>query len=83
MHIIFSENGSVNLLARLTVDASYSSIALSEYTSQLKSSVETIGAILVTNGGCTLINTSIAANISIRTNQSEGYNLYVRCHCVL
>ena len=69
-----SENGLLNLLARLTVDESYSNIELSEYTSQLTSSVETIGAVLVTNGDCTLNDTTVAANISIRTNQSEGYS---------
>ena len=66
----------MNLLARLTVDESYSSIALSEYTHLLTSSVETIGAILVASGVCTLINTTITANISIRTNQSESHNPY-------
>ena len=76
--LYYSETGSVNLLARLTVDESYSSITLSEYTRQLISSVETMGAVLVANGVCTLINTTIAANISIRTNQSESYSLYGR-----
>ena len=66
----------MNLLARLTVDESYSSIALSEYTHLLTSSVETIGAILVANGVCTLINTTMTANISIRTNQSKSHNPY-------
>jgi hypothetical protein len=68
----------VNLLARLILDDSYSSIALSEYRGQLISSVEAVGAVLVANGVCALINTTIAVNISIRINQSEGYNLYGR-----
>ena len=76
--LYYSETGSVNLLARLTIGESYSSITLSEYTCQLISSVETIGAVLVANGVCTLINTTIAANISIQTNQSESYSLYGR-----
>ena len=67
----------MNLLARLTVDESYSSVVLSEYTSQLTSSVETIGAILVSDGDCTLIGTAIAANISTRSPQSEGYCLEI------
>ena len=69
-----SENGSVNLLARLTLDESYSSIALSEYRGQLISSMEAVGAVLVANGVCSLLKTTIAANISTRTNQSESYN---------
>ena len=74
-----SENRSVNLLARLTIAEGYSNnvIVLSEYLSELRPSVETIGAVLVTSGGCTLIDTTIAANISIRTNQSEGYSFFV------
>ena len=64
------------MLARLIVDESYSSIALSEYTRLLTSSVETIGAILVANGVYTLSDITITANISIRTNQSESHNLY-------
>ena len=61
----------MNLLSRLTLDESY---ALNEYRGQLISSMEAVGAILVTNGVCSLLKTSIAANISIRTNQSESYN---------
>ena len=66
----------MNLLVRLIVDESYSSIALSEYTRLLTSSVETIGAVLVANGVYTLSDITITANISIRTNQSESHNLY-------
>ena len=66
------------MLAKLTVDESYSSIELSEFTRHLISPVETIGAVLVANGVCNLINATILANISIRTNQSESDNVYGR-----
>ena len=60
----------MNLLARLTLDESY---AYYEYRGQLISSMEAVGTVLVANGVCSLLKTSIAANISIRTNQSESY----------
>ena len=57
------------MLARVT-EGSISSIALSEYTSQLTSSVKVIGAVLVTNGSCTLLENTIATNVSTRSTQT-------------
>ena len=73
-----SESGTVTLLAKLTVAENYSRIALSEYVHQFSSSVEVIGAVLVTNGSCSLRDTSIATNISTRESQSEGWLLSVQ-----
>ena len=58
---------------RLALGESYSSITL-QYMRQLASSVEATGAVLISNGDCTLIDATIAANISIRSPQSEGYS---------
>ena len=64
----------VSKLAYLMVAENYSTVSLSEYADQLVSSVEVIGAVLVTNGICTLNEMSIAMNISTRipSNSLEG-----------
>ena len=66
------------MLAHLTAVRNYSIIALSEYLYQFVSSVEVIGAILVTNGTCFLDDTSIAMNVSTRIPSSIGisYNVF-------
>ena len=60
------------MLAYVTVARNYSEIALSEYLYQFVSSVEVIGAILVTNGTCFVDGTSLAVNISTRVPSSKG-----------
>ena len=68
------------MLAHLTAVRNYSITALSEYLYQFVSSVEVIGAILVTNGTCFLDDTSIAMNVSTRIPSSKGisYNVFNR-----
>ena len=60
------------MLAHLTVTENYSRVALSEYMDQFVSSVEVIGAVLVTDGNCSLDEASVAMNISTRVSMSEG-----------
>ena len=60
------------MLAHLTIAENYSSIALSEYTNQFVSSVEVIGAVVVAYGNCSLNDTSITMNTSIRMPSLEG-----------
>ena len=59
-------------IAHLTVADDYSSFELSDYMIQLKSSVEVIGAVLVSDGSCSLDQNTIAMNISIRATLAEG-----------
>ena len=59
-------------LAYLTVADSYSNIELSKYMSEFPSSVEITGAVLISNGSCSLDENSIKMNISIREGQFEG-----------
>ena len=65
----------VSKLAHLVVAENYSTVALSEYVDQLASSIEVVGAVLVTNGICALNEISIVMNISTRIPSSspEGY----------
>ena len=59
-------------LAYLQVSGNYSSVVLSEYVPQLSSSVEVIGAVIVTNGTCYLEEPSIEMNVSTREPKSLG-----------
>lgn len=68
--MLHRKSETVMLIASLTVAGNYSSIELSEYMNQFSSSIEVIGAILVTIGKCSINGTSIAANISTRVSQS-------------
>ena len=61
----------VSKLAHLMVAENYSTVALSEYADQLVSSVEVVGAVLVTNGICALNEVSIAMNLSTRIPSSS------------
>lgn len=60
------------MLARLSIADNYTDVTLYEYTNQFASSVQTDGAILVSNGSCYLNESFIAMNISTRISQSEG-----------
>ena len=60
------------MLAHLMVVGNYSSIVKSEYVDQFVSSVEVIGAALVTNGSCSLDELSIEMNVSTRIPLSKG-----------
>ena len=60
------------MLAHLMVAENYSRIVLSEYTNQFMSSVEVVGAVIITNGTCYLDEASIPMNISTRVPSPEG-----------
>ena len=49
-------------------------VTMSEYVNQFVSSVEAIGAALISNGNCSLDESSIEINVSIRTPSSKGWN---------
>lgn len=59
-------------LAYLSVSDNNSNIELSEYISQFPSSVEIAGAVLISDGSCSLDENSIRMNISIKEAKSEG-----------
>lgn len=61
------------MLAHLMVAENYSRIVLSEYMNQFISSVEVVGAVIITNGTCSLDEASITMNISTRVPSPEGY----------
>lgn len=65
------------MLAHLIVVENYSRTVMSEYVNQFVSSVEVIGAALVTNGNCSLDEPSIEMNVSIRVPSSKSKNCAV------
>ena len=69
----FRENLNVTLLARLEVSENYSSAVVSDYVYQFSSSVEIVGAVLVSNGTCYLNQPFIAMNISTREPKQIGH----------
>ena len=76
----FRDSGVDIPIAHLTVADDYSSFELSNYMMQLKSSVEVIGAVLVSDGSCSLDQTWIAMNISTRATLTEGGVLIILLH---